>query len=653
MRVILPLLFATLPLGAADPLEELSLTKLEQRLTGIDAELEQLASASFQGGVGPLGFRSATHDTSDEEEWIRVDFSQEEIIDEIILVPTLWRDTKSGFRADAFPLEFRILAGTEHDPEGAVLARFTSADQLVPRTAPLIIPCPDTTASWVKIHATKLSPRAWDGLYILQLSEILVFSGEENVALQQTVTSSSPDQYHGPARDKRFLVDGFVPYLMDAAQGEQSLAFVSQSKEFDKPTLSFDLGSPQLLNRIQLHATDLSDTVPQTAAVDFGIPRHLIIEGSLKSDFSDAVMLTEYRMESIYDTGPIIIRRFPETECQFVRLVAVEPYNPERSMAPGAQLGFAEIEIFSRGRNVALGIMPQSDLKVVSPERSLSAVTDGRNLYGQIIPIRQWMGELARRHELEVERPLVVAALDREHAEQKALVNRLAWLVAFLTGGIILIVLVDRIIRLRHVGRIRERLAADLHDELGANLHTIGLLSDLAAESGDSPEQLATFHRRIRSETERSGLAVRHCTDMLEAVGVSADFEEDMRRASRRIMSRLENEIKVEGIEHIDALNRRTRYDLFLFYKECLVNISRHAGASKFTTHLKAEKRMIRLVISDDGHGIMNSTKNGVPSSLRRRARILKGKVRVDSPESGGTRVTLELPTRKFRLKKG
>ena len=34
-----------------------------------------------------------------------------------------------------------------------------------------------------------------------------------------------------------------------------------------------------------------------------------------------------------------------------------------------------------------------------------------------------------------------------------------------------------------------ERFAADLHNELGANIHTIGLLSDAATDAQDSKEE--------------------------------------------------------------------------------------------------------------------------------------------------------------------
>lgn len=643
MRVLPLLIVLASRLVAEVPISERSVGELEQRLEEIDAEVDQLASLSLRTGVGTVGYRSVTHEESQSEEWVEVDLGAVEMIDEIVLVPSIWRDTRSGFRADGFPLEFKVVVGTGSREEGKTVASFGVEDELLPRIAPLVIKCPRTPASWVRVEASVLSPRAWDGRHILQLSELLVFSGEENVALLKETKTSSPEIFQGAARDKEFLVNGFVPYLMDASGGEQSVAFVSEIGGDELPVLTIDLGADRSIDRIHLHAPDLSDTVPQAVVVDFGIPRHLVMEGALSPDFEDAVRLLEFQMESIYDIGPIIMRQVPEVVCRYVRVVALEPFMGGEGDGVGPQIAFAEIEIFSEGRNVALGREVAGNITLSSPERSFGALTDGRNLYGDILPLRGWMNELARRHDLGVERPVIAAELDLRYSRQKTLVNRLIWVVAFLVAGIVFVILIDRLIRMRQVSRIRERLAADLHDELGANLHTIGLLSDLAAEAGDSPEQLEILHRRIRSETERSGVAVRHCTDMLEAVGVSADFEEDMRRASRRIMSRLEHEIVIEGKEHLDSLKRRTRYDLFLFYKECLVNISRHAEASKFSTHLKVEGKRVRLVISDNGHGISDSVENGVPASLCRRARILGGKVSVDQPKHGGTRVTLTL----------
>ncbi|UCE48367.1 MAG: hypothetical protein JSW47_22570, partial [Phycisphaerales bacterium] len=265
IRITTVLLVGILPVKAtaaveAPQLKDLSLSRLEQGLSTIDSELKQLAQYSLRSGVGPVGYRSQTYDHSANTEWIRIELDQETPIDQIVLVPTVWRDTEKGFIADGFPLEFSIMAGTSDDPNSTFIARFGARDHLLPRIAPLIVPCAGTTASWIQIEATTLSPRAWDGRYILQLSEIMVFNGTENIALNQSIQTSSPISEESPARSARFLVDGFVPYLMNAYQGDQSIAFLGASDMGQHPTLSIDLGAIHPLNRIHLHAVDLSDT---------------------------------------------------------------------------------------------------------------------------------------------------------------------------------------------------------------------------------------------------------------------------------------------------------------------------------------------------------------------------------------------------------
>lgn len=143
-------------------------------------------------------------------------------------------------------------------------------------------------------------------MFELELAEILIFKGQENIALHRPVTASSAEPGVG-ARGVRFLVDGFTPYLMDAARGEQSIALVSGIGIGEHPSIELDLGSILPINRLHFHATDLSDTVPQANDADSGIPRRMRVEGAKSPDFSDAVPLAEYRAASIYDTGPIII----------------------------------------------------------------------------------------------------------------------------------------------------------------------------------------------------------------------------------------------------------------------------------------------------------------------------------------------------------
>ena len=624
-----------------------SLSQLEQRAADIDAELNQLAHYSLRSGVGSIGYRSAAHLEPEHTEWVQIQLEADTPIDQIVLVPTIWRDTKSGFKADGFPLQFRIIAGTAHDPEGSVIASFNEDSHILPRIAPLLIQAA-TTASWVRVEASILSSRQFDGIYNLELSEIMIFNGPENVALHQPVTISSMGYSESGARKKAFLVDGFMPYMMDAGRGEGTIAFLGMASSDAQPSISIDLERVHALNRIQLHAIDFNDTIPQATPAGYGQPVRLLVEGAQKADFSDAVPLTEYRRESIYDVGPILTQRLPETRCRFVRLTSLEPYIFDEDNEYQAQMGFAEIELFSDGQNVALH-KPATDLMLDDSWRSLAALTDGNNLYGQILPVRQWVEELARRHDLENERPLVAAELNRRYARQKILLQGFIWLTALLVVGIGFIILIERMRHMRHAVRIKERFAADLHDELGANLHTIGLLSDLSKELIHSPDKLSKLLDRIRIFTDRSGTAARYCTNMLEAKGICEDLVDEMQRSSRRLLTDLDYKIAFSGEDLLHSLRPRTRIDIFLFFKECLVNILRHSGATKVSILLVATKKNICLTVTDNGHGI-DSSQDQVPASIRRRARLLRSRVVAEHPTEGGTRISLTVKPRKFRI---
>ncbi len=630
-------------LAAAIPPDHLSLSALEERLQDIDARLAQLANYNPGGGIGAIGYRSRSHDRAGQTEWVEIEFGNTVPLDQVLLVPAIRRDAVKGFLSDGFPERFRLRVGTGQDRQGRVVAEYTGGALLLPRIAPFVIPCQGTRASWIRIEAQTLSQRAFDSKYVFQLSEILAFSGQENVALHKPVRSfaaNDPGAAQGWAES--YVVDGVVPYLMAAAHGTKSAAFVNVSEMGDRPALTIDLGASYPLSRLCLHAVDQSDTVPQAFAGDFGIPQELRVEGADAPDFSDAKVLIELHHDTIYDIGPIMTRPFPETDCRYVRLQVVKPNdNPLYGKIP-ARLGFAEIELFSRGRNVALNKPVAANFKADHPVRRLSNLTDGMNYYGTILSIRDWLNQLALRHELETERPLVSAELGQRYARQKANLNLLAWLTVALVLGVVGVILFDRARQRRALELTRKRIAADLHDELGADLHALGLLSDLAQAARTAPDKLADLLQRMRALTERTGKAARHCTNMLEARDLYGDLVDDMRRTSDRILADLEHQLEFEDPEKLRQLSPRKRIDLLLFFQESLINIIRHSGATRTHTRLSVADGQITLTVSDNGLGLAGK----IPPSLKRRARLLGAEVDVGASESSGSCIVLRLKRR-------
>ena len=646
------LFFCGIPMLAGDLCaNEKNIDALRDRLDEIDSTLEGLASFSMQTSVGPIGWRSTSYPEADHTEWIRIDLASEQEIDLIALVPALSRGGYNDFIADGFPVDFQIIAGGVDDPEGKVIASFSEQDAVLPRIAPLIIACPGTRASWVKVLATRLGQQSWNGQYLLQLAEIMVFRNTENLALGRPVSSSTMGDFHQGARQKAFLVDGSLPYLMHAP-GNKSTAYFVRMADDTVASFSADLGKVMPVNRLHMHAIDVSDTVPQANRANFAFPHRVILEGAKQADFSDARILYEYQQESMYHVSSIVQRSFPEIACRYLRFSVPEADRVDTGEVGMVtdMLGFAEIEVFSEGRNVLAGRALSADFKFTMVHNSPEKLTDGSNIFGKIIATRDWIEQLALRHDLEVERPQVQAELSRLYAAQEEQFTLLRNLSVLVGGLLVIVILLSHIIRQRQLERQRQRFAADLHDQVGANLHAIGLLSDIAREEAsmtsdkDQASPLIDVVREIRDTTERTADSVRHCSATLEPHTPLIDLNEDMHRIALRMMEGYDYSIKVIGEEQIACLKPLRRADLFLFYKECLVNISRHAEATGFEAVVEAKGRYIRLVVTDNGRGLGDA---GLPPSLQRRARMLRGKLSFESPvaDTGyGTRITLVMP---------
>ncbi len=615
-----------------------TLSQLETRLEQIDSELARLARFTPRSGAGSIGWSSKQWKIPDHPEWAEVKLSGNEEIDRIVLVPVLWNYADTGPQASGFPEAFEVIAGAEGDTEGKVIARFGPEDHLLPRVAPLVISIPPISPAWVRIRSPQLSISTMESRYAFCLSEIMLFSGDRNVARNQRVrVSSTTTSWGGDAVSARALTDGSTPFLMDASHGKKSRTYLARFPTRVSFRFIIDLENSCPVDEIRFHsASDVRQHIPLPKQVEYGLPRHLVVEGANTADFSEAVTLLDYHRSSIYDAGPILVRSVPGTRCRYIRLSVPDPYlvPPKKETC---YVNFSELEVISQGRNVALGKTVAFPPKGIW-HQSKESITDGSNNFGVLLPIRDWMEQLARRHDLERERPLLLAELNARYARQKKNLLIMYWTAGALAVTAVLIILIDRILRMRHVARLKHRFSADLHDELGANLHAIGLLGDMAKRKLNDPDTLTGILDRIRQLTERSGNATRHCTDLLESQDLCNDLIDEMKRSSNRLLADAEHEIRFEGEPFIHQLAPRKRIDLFLFYKECLTNIVRHSQATRITTRLTGSPKEIRLIITDNGQGV-----SSIPHSLKRRARFLRAQIHIENPTTGGTEVTLRL----------
>jgi len=508
--------------------QEKTAVELEEISAGIDQRLESIAEYNLRSGMGAIGYRSKAHLDAKQTEWFEVELESEQSIDEIVLVPNVLRDAQSNFVGDGFPVKLRVVFGTGSGPTRTTVDQIEVTHQSPRQIAPLIIPMKKAKASWVRIEATELSKRSYDDSYIFQFAEILVFAGHRNLALRQPVKVSSDAPTGSGAWGSSFAVDGFLPYLMNSATGQGALPFVSVVGIGKQPTLTIDLEVEAPVSRINLHLVEQSDTVPQSFSGDFGFPRQLKIEGASREDFSDAKVLSVTAYENSYQFGPIVLLQFKPHSCRFIKVTAVEPYffgYPGDDVSE-TRIGFAEIEVFSEAENLALGKAVVANFR--QGASLVSSITDGKNRYGPVIQIRDWMSELSERHSLETQRPLIAAELNKRYQKQRQNFKWLIGLATLLGLSAIIVGLVGWQLRERAVQKTREQIAANLHDELGANIHAMGLVSDMARASSNDPERLDQLMLRMRELSERAGKAAAHCANMLESEGLFDDLITDI-----------------------------------------------------------------------------------------------------------------------------
>jgi signal transduction histidine kinase/ligand-binding sensor domain-containing protein len=154
--------------------------------------------------------------------------------------------------------------------------------------------------------------------------------------------------------------------------------------------------------------------------------------------------------------------------------------------------------------------------------------------------------------------------------------------------------------RERAVERERTRIARDIHDELGASLTRIAMLSQ-SAETGHGGD-LDRIHNTALELTRAMDevvWAVNPKNDTLESLAAYLGTYAQDYLASARIRCRLDIPLRLPPW----LLTAETRHDLFLAFKEALNNAVKHSGSAEVRVSLLIEPAGFSLQIEDEGRG--------------------------------------------------
>lgn len=210
------------------------------------------------------------------------------------------------------------------------------------------------------------------------------------------------------------------------------------------------------------------------------------------------------------------------------------------------------------------------------------------------------------------------------------------------------------------IERDRARIAKDIHDDVGAGLTQITLLTELARRNPD----------QTNANLERITQSARHLTKAMDEIVWAVDPQHDtVAGLMDYISAYAEDYLRVADLRcrmdlpvdlpttHVSA---ELRYNLFLALKEVLNNIVKHARATEVHLRLQLEPNAFTLIVEDNGRGLPadkngdshngdTEIQNGVNriasgsglGNLEKRLAAVGGRCEIHSEPGKGTRVSL------------
>ncbi len=191
----------------------------------------------------------------------------------------------------------------------------------------------------------------------------------------------------------------------------------------------------------------------------------------------------------------------------------------------------------------------------------------------------------------------------------------------------------------------RERISADIHDELGSGMTTIRLMSEIAKNK---------MKENVPVEIDKISNSANEVLNKMNAIIWSMNSSNDT-------LDSLISYIRAYAIEFFDAtpidckvtmpatiqskeIRGDKRRNIFLCVKETLNNVLKHSKASKVNIDIKTDHNLT-IVISDNGVGIETEKTrrfgNGL-KNIERRMKAIGGAYQIIN--NGGTETILDLP---------
>ena len=195
--------------------------------------------------------------------------------------------------------------------------------------------------------------------------------------------------------------------------------------------------------------------------------------------------------------------------------------------------------------------------------------------------------------------------------------------------------------------RIRNKIAADLHDDIGSTLNSISVYSEVAKKDP------ARRDYSLLMIGESSRKIIDSMSDIVWAINPQNDSFDKiifrMKSLTYNLLKAKKIECTFKSDEELSKINlsMEIRKNFYLIFKEALNNLVKYSEASRASVLVAYEGRNISFIIRDNGIGFNSNSANygnGI-INMKRRAEEIKAELKIESEPGKGTSVQLNLKT--------
>ncbi len=210
---------------------------------------------------------------------------------------------------------------------------------------------------------------------------------------------------------------------------------------------------------------------------------------------------------------------------------------------------------------------------------------------------------------------------------------------------------IERLERERALERERSRISQDMHDEVGASLTEIAILSELARKEMGDKAEIADLH--IRKIADRSREVVDSMSEIIWTINPKNDRLNDLvaylHQYAASFLKSTAIRCRFVSPEIVPefSLSAEVRRHIFLVVKEALHNVAKHSHATETTVCCGFTEGTMDVSVEDNGKGFQAEEPsrfgNGL-LSMRKRIETIGGTFTLESHQGGGTKVRIAVP---------